>query len=236
LLQHQAELAHALRLRTIGEMATGLAQHLRRPIIAIERAAHDCRQAIEAGRFDPAAFAQHVGQVTTEALGAADSLRHLRRLVRKHDSTRDGIDLNDVARNAARIVAAQHPDMSPQLVLAPDLPLVHADGIQLEQVVLNLLLNAVDAVQAVPADARKLAVQTTVVDGSAIEVAIQDSGAGLAPDIVDNLFTPFVTSKPEALGMGLAISRSIVEAHGGRIWVTPNPGGGSIFRFTVPLP
>jgi len=234
--QHQAELAHALRLSTIGEMSTGLAQDLRRPLMAIVRTADDCQQTLQSGPIDPAALAQRIGQVTAEALGAAESLRHLRRLVRKNSSPLDGIDVNEVTRNAVRIVAVRHPELPLHVSLAPDLPLVRGDRIQLEQVVLNLLLNALDALQAVPTEARTLAVHTLLADGSAVEVSVRDTGAGLDPGLGGRMFAPFVTTKPKALGMGLAISRSIVEAHGGQLWVTPNPAGGSVFHFTVPLP
>ena len=236
LRQHQAELAHALRLSTIGEMATGLAHNLRRPLSAIERLARDGRQDLQSGCLDPDAFDQRMRQVTAAALGAADALRHLRRLVRKHSPANDGIDVNEVTRNAARIVETHHPELMLQLALAADLPLVYGDGIQLEQVVLNLLLNAMDALQAVPTEERAVSVHTALLNGSAVEVAVRDTGGGVDPRIGDTLFAPFVTTKPKRLGMGLAISRSIVEAHGGHLWVTPNSHRGTVFHFTVPLP
>ncbi len=236
LRQHQAELAHALRLSTIGEMSTGLAQDLRQPLAAIAAIARDCRQALRSGRIDPAAFAQRIAPVTAAALGAAESLRDLRRLVRKDSSMRDGVDVNEVTRNAARIIEARHPELPLQLALAPQLPLVHGDRVQLEQVVLNLLLNALDALHGVPTELRMLTVHTRLTDASTVEVSVCDTGTGLDPGMGESVFAPFVSTKLRGLGMGLAISRSIVAAHGGQLWSTPNPAGGSIFHFTVPLP
>jgi PAS domain S-box-containing protein len=235
LRQRQADLAHALRLSTIGEMASGLARELRRPLATIAGIAHECRQEIQSGRLDPAAFAERIRSITTAALGTADSLRHLRRLLRRDDSTRDPVDMNEVTRNAARIAELQHPEFGLQLDLAPGLPCVPGDRIQLEQVVLNLLLNAIDATPAVASAPRTVAVHTALAGGD-VEVAVHDTGSGVDPAIRHRLFASSVTTKPNGLGLGLAISRSIVEAHGGQLWEAPNPAGGSIFRFTVPVP
>jgi PAS domain S-box-containing protein len=236
-LRHrQAELAHALRLSTIGEMATGLAHSLRGPLAVIAGTARECRQLLQFGRLDAERLLPRLGQITAAALGAAESLRRLRSLVRKEGATSGTVDLNDAARDAARIVEVRHPEVPLRLVLAPNLPPVQGDRIQLVQVVLNLLLNGLDALQAVRSEQRTLVLRTGRTGSTAVEVTVCDTGSGVDPAMGDTLFAPFVTTKPNGLGMGLAIGRSIVEAHGGRLWTTPNPEGGSTFHFTLPLP
>ena len=121
-----------------------------------------------------------------------------------------------------------------ELALAPDLPPVTGDGIQIEQVLLNLLLNGVEAVQTAGSGERSLTVTTAATGAAGVEVAVRDSGVGL-PDPPADVFAPFFSTKPNGLGMGLSISRSIIEAHGGRLWATRNPDRGSTFRFTLPL-
>jgi len=122
-----------------------------------------------------------------------------------------------------------------RLALEPELPTVNGDGIQIEQVMVNLLLNAVEALESVPSTERDLTVRTSLVDGAAIEVSVRDTGVGLAAPMSEMVFAPFVTTKANGLGMGLAISRSIIDAHNGRLWVRPNPDRGSTFHFTLPL-
>jgi PAS domain S-box-containing protein len=236
--QHQVELTHAQRLSTVGEMAASLAHEINQPLGAIANYAQGCRRRIQqSDTVNLAELAQAIDQIAEEALRAGEVLRRLRRLVRKESAPHEVLDVNEAVLGAVRIMqsAAQLRGDVIRLAMAPELPRVNGDSIQIEQVVLNLLLNATEALELVPNEERDLTVQTSLVEGTAIEVAVRDTGMGLAPAIADKVFDPFFTTKPNGLGMGLAVSRSIIEAHGGRLWVTRNADRGSTFRFTLPL-
>jgi two-component system, LuxR family, sensor kinase FixL len=146
------------------------------------------------------------------------------------------VDLNALVRDSTRIIGpeAVQSGIRVELALAPDLPPVTCDSIQIEQVLLNLLLNGVEAVQTSGNGERSLTITTAAAGAAGIEVAIRDSGGGV-PDPPADVFKPFFSTKPNGLGMGLSISRSIIEAHGGRLWATRNADHGSTFRFTLPL-
>jgi PAS domain S-box-containing protein len=233
--QHQAELAHVLRLGTMGEMAAGLAHEINQPLGAIANYAQGCVRRLRNGSLDAAGLLPVVEQIAAEALRGGAIIRRLRDLIRKEGPQQEAVDLNRLVRESTLMIegeARQH-GIRIQLDLADDLPVVSCDGIQIEQVLLNLLLNGVEAVQAAANGERTLAITTTpAADG--VEVAIRDSGVGV-PDPPEAVFKPFFSTKPNGLGMGLSISRSIIEAHGGHLSAARNDGCGSTFRFTLPV-
>jgi PAS domain S-box-containing protein len=235
--QHQAELAHVLRLDTMGELVAGLAHEINQPLGAITNYARGCQRRIQSGTVTFADLGEAVDQIAGEAIRAGEILRRLRRLMRKDSTYHEAIDVNRVVHDAVRVMRSEANLRGTmiRLVTAPHLPPVHGDSIQIEQVVVNLLLNAVEALEPVPSGERDLIVQTSLVDGVAIEVSVHDTGVGLVPALDDKLFDAFFTTKPNGLGMGLAISRSIIEAHHGRLWVTRNPDRGSTFHFILPV-
>jgi signal transduction histidine kinase len=167
---------------------------------------------------------------------AGEVISRIRALARKAPPRTREIQLNETIADALaltrRDLDARQIDL--EVRLAPDLPVVSADGVQLQQVLLNLILNAVEAMTETPDGPRELVVQSGRLETN-VFVEIRDSGGGLDPATLDRLFTSFYTTKNEGMGMGLSISRSIVEAHGGRLWAVPNEPRGAIFRFTVPL-
>jgi PAS domain S-box-containing protein len=232
--QRQAELAHVLRLGTMGEMAAGLAHEINQPLGAIANYAQGCARRLRAGSIDSAALLPVVEEIAGEALRAGEIIRRLRDLVRKESPQQDAVDVNGLVRDSMRRIEpeARKLGVHVQLDLAADLPLVACDGIQIEQVLLNLLLNGVEAVQTSGNGDRTLAVRTAA-KGDGVEVAICDSGIGI-PEPPTDVFAPFFTTKPNGLGMGLSISRSIIEAHGGELSAVRNPDHGSTFRFTLP--
>ena len=232
--QHQAELAHVLRVNTMGEMAAGLAHEINQPLEAIAAYAQGCARRLRAGSTDGVALLPIVDQVAGEALRAGAIIRRLRELIRKADPAHDALDVNVLVRDSARMVEAEARQRRVRVAteLAPDLPSVPGDAIQIEQVLLNLLLNGFEAIQASSNGDRTVTVATAVTDGG-VEISVRDSGIGIPSATVD-VFAPFFTTKPNGLGMGLSISRSIIEAHGGRLWAARNPDGGSTFRFTLP--
>ncbi len=232
--QHQAELAHVLRLSTMGEMASGLAHEINQPLGAIANYAKGCVHRLRTGTLDGAGVLPIVEEIAAEALRAGEIIRRLRDLIRKDNSRQAPADLNRLVRESVRLIEpeARARGVNLRMELSPTLPEVSCNDIQIEQVLLNLLLNGVDAVEAADNGQRTLAVQTALA-GDAVQVAVSDSGVGIPAPPAD-VFAPFYSTKASGLGMGLSISRSIIEAHGGRLWGARNEDCGSTFRFTLP--
>lgn len=233
--RHQADLAHVLRVQTMGEMAAGLAHEINQPLGAIANYAQGCRRRMAAGSLSEAELMAMLDSIASEALRAGETIRHLRALVRKQESQREATDVNRIVHDAVDLT---EPDtrafgVTVRLELADDLPPVLVDRVQIEQVVLNLLRNALEAMHDCRGDAL-LIVETRADRAGSVEVAVRDTGVGLPADGAALVFEPFITDKRAGLGMGLAISRSIVEMHGGRIWAEPNGARGAAFRFTLP--
>ena len=234
--QHRAELSHVLRLSTMGEMAAGIAHEINQPLGAIVNYAQGSSRRLRDNPEAIGAVLPVIDHIAHEALRAGEIIRRLRSLVRKEPPRQDWIDLADVAADALRLV---EPDTYQQGIAVrveaePELPRALGDRIQIEQVVLNLLRNAIDAMLDV-AERRELSVRIGRVDDTAIELAVSDTGHGLSKAVADRVFDPFFSTKPSGLGMGLSISRTIVEAHQGRLSVSPNVDGGATFRMTLPV-
>ena len=235
LRQHQAELAHVLRLHTLGEMVASLAHEINQPIGAIANYAQGCLRRLRAGAVAHSELVQTTEEIAREALAGAIT-RRVRELARKNDMPRAPADLNRLVTAA---LGSSRPVRQRSIVVRFDaavgLPAVEVEGIQIEQVVVNLLLNALEAI-AVSEPSGEIDVCTSAAEAGGVEVSVRDSGGGFDPVTGTKIFEPFFTTKPDGLGMGLAISRSIVEAHGGRLWVTTNETVGTTFRFTLPAP
>ena len=235
--QHREELAHVLRVSTVGEMAAGLAHEINQPLSAIISYAKGCVRRMQALPQIPKELIDTIEQMAAQAVRADQIVRHLRSLVRRHEPRRDVVGLNDVVRGVANLMnaAATERGVVLQLDLDPDLPLAHLDRIQIEQVILNLVRNGLEAMGTAAPEDCVLSIRTTMAGPSTFEVAVCDSGVGLTKATAEQLFEPFFTTKPDGLGMGLSISRSIIEAHGGRLWATANQSRGVTFRFTIPV-
>ena len=234
--RHQDELAHVLRVHTVGEMAAALAHEIHQPLGAITNYAQGGVQRLRARAIEPAALLWAFEQIAHEGLRAAQILRGVRNLVKREREPAASIEVNALAAEAIRVVEPQARlhGVTTRLATTAPLPLVQGNATQLEQVILNLLLNAVEAVSDAACVRRDVLVTTTV-HGDTVELAVQDSGSGVSPSIADKLFAPFVTTKPRGLGLGLAISRSIIDSHGGHLWTTANPDGGATFHFALPI-
>ena len=232
--RNQAELHHVLRLGTIGEISSGLAHEINQPLGAIANFAGACVRLLDAGTASDVDLRRGFGLIAAEALRAGNVIRSLRNLARKADGQVEAVDINEVVQRASALMLpeAQLQGISLRLEAAPAVPPVQADGIQIEQVVLNLILNAIEAMHGSPV--KLLSVRTSAANGH-VQVAVDDRGAGLSVEVAERLFEPFFTTKEKGLGMGLAISRRIIEAHGGRMWGAPNDAGGSTFAFTLPV-
>ncbi len=232
--RHLEQLAHVARLSTLGEMAAGLAHELNQPLGAIANYANGCLKRLEAGNADTTTLHGALKQVATQAERAGKIIHRLRSFVASHEPEVAAVDVNQVLRE---VVALQLPEANNREVrlefnFGQDLPEVLADSIQLQQVALNLMRNAIEAMQAVEPEQRRLIISTDLNHGREVEVTVTDSGPGWDPDDLETMFEPFYTTT-EGMGMGLAISRSIIEAHGGKLWATPGQDGGLSFHFTL---
>jgi signal transduction histidine kinase len=232
----QINLARVNRVLLMGEMTASIAHEVNQPLTGILANAGTALRYL--GRETPnlEEAARCLGLIVRDSKRAGEVISRIRALARKAPPRTREIQLNETIADALaltrRDLDARQIDL--EVRLAPDLPVVSADGVQLQQVLLNLILNAVEAMTETPDGPRELVVQSGRLETN-VFVEIRDSGGGLDPATLDRLFTSFYTTKNEGMGMGLSISRSIVEAHGGRLWAVPNEPRGAIFRFTVPL-
>ena len=236
----QAELTHVCRLSAVGQMGSALAHELNQPLTAIVNYMQACRRLLrtQLGAVPPRVD-EAMEKAAAQATRAGEIIRRLRQFVEKGDSERRSEDLNNVVEEASALalVGAKEHGVRVMLELAPDLPPIALDRVQIQQVVLNLVRNAVEAMSA--SEEPSLTIRTRRDagrgPGGLAEVTISDTGSGLAQAVRDQLFHPFVTTKAGGMGVGLSICRSIVEAHGGRIWAEPNAKGGTSFTFTLPV-
>jgi two-component system sensor kinase FixL len=235
--QHQAELAHVLRVCTMGEMASGLAHELHQPIAAVVSAARACVRRLRSGVVAPGQLEEMMEEAATQGLRAGQIIQVLRAFLEKRERRREMVDVNQLVRDVAALVDAEarHGGVAVRLDLAADLPPVHADRVQLEQVLVNVVLNGLEATREAKRPHAELFIETILSENRVAEVAVRDTGTGLAPVVAEHMFDPFFTTRSDGLGMGLAISRSIVEAHGGRIVAAANGTMGTTVRLAVPV-
>jgi C4-dicarboxylate-specific signal transduction histidine kinase len=178
-----------------------------------------------------------IEQIVGQAERAADIIKHIRSLVAKRDPQRTELDLNEVVRDAMDMVRSEAAKRNAAIVsrLARDLPVVQASAVELEQVVLNLLRNALEAVSEPSLTQRMVTVSTSVREGAELQVAVSDSGRGFSPELSEKIFDSFFTTKEQGLGVGLSLSRRIIAAYGGRLWAESDGVSGAAFTFTLPL-
>jgi two-component system sensor histidine kinase DctS len=229
-------LTHLTRVSTLGEMASSIAHEVNQPLTAVATYAQACRRLLETGEAGTDEAREVLGRIAREALRAGDIIHRLKDLVRHHESRWREEDLNALVRDVeplARGDARLH-DVRLSLELAPDLPTVLADAVQIQQVVLNLIRNGIDAVEEAAPHERFVRVRTRSEASGTIRLSVEDPGGGVSVEAERHLFQPFFTTKGGGMGMGLSISRSIVEAHHGRIGFQRRTGGGSTFYFTLP--
>jgi two-component system sensor histidine kinase DctS len=233
--QQQEKLASTARLVTVGEMASTMAHELNQPLSAIASYATGCLNLLEQGDLPRAELEEALRKTSQQAQRAGRIIKRVHDFVRKRDPTLGRVRMNAVVEEAAGFADADARRRRVRIALALSErdPEIIGDAVLLQQVVLNLLRNAMDAMAATPAEAREIRVTTA--DGpDGLTVSIADRGAGIPDGVREHLFQPFFTTKAEGMGMGLNICRSILELHRGRVWADPNPGGGTVFSFSLP--
>jgi C4-dicarboxylate-specific signal transduction histidine kinase len=233
----QADLAHAGRLATMGELAASIAHEVNQPLTAIVTNARTCLAWLTRDEPDLEEAQQAAERIIKNGHRAGDIVKTIRALARKSEPEMARVDLNEAIQEVLALMRSElrRHHVSLEANLPAGLEPVLGDRVQLQQVVLNLVLNAIEAMGGVGDLARVLRVNSQRGDCSNVLVEVEDTGTGLDAANKDRIFDPFFTTKPAGMGMGLSICRSIIEAHGGRLWATANPPRGSVFRFTVPV-
>jgi C4-dicarboxylate-specific signal transduction histidine kinase len=232
----QMELAHANRVESLGQLTASIAHEVNQPIAAAVTNAHAGLRWLSAQPPNLEEVRQSLGRILESGNRAGEVIGRIRALIKKAPSRQDRVAINDALREVIALTRgeAAKSGVSVQTALAEGLPLIHGDRVQLQQVILNLIINAVEAMGGTSGRSRKLLITTETADSDGVLVAVRDSGPGLAPASLEHLFRAFYTTKPGGLGVGLSICRSIIEAHGGRLWAEANEPQGAAFQFTLP--
>ncbi len=234
----QTELAHAARVTTLGELTASIAHEVNQPLAAITANAQACLRFLDREKPDVGEARDALRHIVMDGNRASDVIGRVRQLANKTDIQKAPLDINDVIEDVLLVFRheAHSHGVSLQRNLASELPQVLGDRVQLQQVIMNLLMNGIQATSQVAGRPHELRIRSQQHQPGEILVAVVDSGAGIEPGHVDKLFNAFFTTKPNGMGIGLSICRSIVEQHGGRIWATRNPEAGSTFQFTLRAP
>ncbi len=231
----QSEVTHMSRFTALGEMASTLAHEINQPLTAISNYLRGCQRLLQRVDSDSSAMLRDaIGKAADQALRAGQIIRRLREFVARGESDRRIESLPKLIEDASTLalIGAKENGVDVSFRLDPAVDLVLADRIQIQQVLVNLIRNAIE-VMAETSGRRRLEIAAVADRENLVRVSVSDTGLGIAPEIAKQLFQPFVTTKRKGMGLGLSICRTIIEAHGGKIWVEPNPGGGTIFYFTL---
>jgi two-component system sensor kinase FixL len=230
----QSELVHISRLTAMGEMASTLAHELNQPLSAISNYLKGSRRMLESASDERSTTLRGALEKAAEqAMRAGQIIRRLRDFVSRGETERRVESIAKLVEEASALalVGVKDRGIRVRFEFDPSIDLVLADRVQIQQVLLNLIRNAMDAMEE--SAARDLVITVLAEGRTHVRISVADTGSGISPEIADQLFTPFLTTKRQGMGVGLSISRTIVEAHGGRIWAEPNAGGGTVFHFTL---
>ena len=234
--EERQALAHSNRITTMGQLTASIAHEVNQPIAAVVTNAQAALRWLNMQPPDPEEVRQALDRIVNQGRRAGDVISRMRALVRKAPPRKDQLDINEVIREVIALTRSElhRTGTLLQTQLAHGLPLVPGDRVQLQQVMLNLILNAVEAMSGSDEGSRELLISTEADGANGVRIAVRDWGPGLEPESLDRLFDAFYTTKPDGMGMGLSICRSIIEAHGGRVWATTNVPQGAAFQFTLP--
>jgi len=233
--EERQALAHANRITTMGRLTASIAHEVNQPIAAVVTNAQAALRWLNMQPPDPEEVRQALDRIVRNGRRAGDVIGRIRALVAKAPPRNDQLDINEVMLDVIALTRSElrGSGTALQTQLADGLPLILGDRIQLQQVMLNLIFNAVEAMSEAHGGSRELLIRTDQDRPGGVLVAVQDSGPGLKPESIDRLFDAFYTTKPGGMGMGLSICRAIVEAHGGRMWATANVPQGAAFLFSL---
>jgi C4-dicarboxylate-specific signal transduction histidine kinase len=233
----QMELAHANRVATMGQLAASIAHEVNQPIAATVTNAQAALRWLSAEPPDVEEVRQALYRIAHDGIRAGDVIDRIRALIKKAPPRKETFDIHEAIREVIELTrgeATKH-GTSVWTQLAAGSPFIQGDRVELQQVLLNLVINAIEAMGGTGDGVRELLISTGTVDSGCVLVEVRDSGPGFAPDDAERVFAPFYTTKFTGLGMGLSICRSIIEAHGGRMWASANLPRGAVFQFTVPV-
>jgi C4-dicarboxylate-specific signal transduction histidine kinase len=232
----QAELAHVNRVATMGQLTASIAHEVNQPIAATVSNAQAGLRWLDRQPPDLDEVRQALACIAEDGKRAGEVIAGIRELMKKAPSRKDRVEINGAIREVIELTRSEavKNGVSVQTELADGLPLTQGDRVQLQQVMLNLIVNAVEATSGVSEGSRELLISTRKAEPGGVRVAVRDTGPGLTPAALEHLFEPFHTSKPNGLGLGLSICRSIIEAHGGQLWASANVPRGAVFQFTLP--
>lgn len=235
--QQQERLQQTSRLITMGEMASSLAHELNQPLAAIANYSMGCVNRLQANDYRPEELLTAMQKASAQAERAGKIIRRVRDFVKKSEPSRSAVQIADVIEEIIGFaeIEARKAGVRIGVSVPPDLPPAYADKIMIEQVLLNLVKNGIEAMRDTARSERELAISARANGKDFIEIKVTDRGHGVQVEQTEKLFTPFYTTKPDGMGMGLNICRSIIEFHNGRLWTVANPGGGSVFSFTLPV-
>jgi signal transduction histidine kinase len=233
----QAELAHVTRVTTLGELTASIAHEVNQPLAGISSNAEACLRWLDRGTPNLDAARRSVEWIINDCNRAGEVIQRVRALAKRTDIQKEPLQINDVVDEVISLMQREmsNHQVSLRKELASGLPLVFVDQIQLQQVIINLVINSIEAMQPVTDRPRELTIQSRRDGEHQVLLTVKDCGIGISAENVDRLFGAFFTTKPSGTGMGLSISRSIINAHGGRLWAESNLPQGAIFQFTLPL-
>ncbi len=236
LRQLQADLAHINRVTTMGELTASLAHEIKQPISAAATDAKTCLRWLRGDEPDLVEAREAAARLIKDVNRASEIISRIGSLFKKGASQREPLDVNEVIQEMIALLRSEagRYSIAIQSELASTLPQIRADRVQLQQVFMNLMLNGIEAMKDTGA-AGKLTIKSQEHHNGQILISVGDTGVGLQPEQVEHIFNAFVSTKPQGSGMGLPISRSIIESHGGHLWAGPNPGPGAMFQFTLPI-
>lgn len=234
--QQEVELARVARLSTMGEMASALAHELSQPLMATTNYLGGCQEILQSGDFEVDEVLEALGIAVRQNQRAGDIIKHIKQFVRKQTPQHLPVDLNQIIREMVSFTEFEAKSYGVAVVveLATDLPRPIADKIEIEQVVMNLIKNAMEALRCCLPPQRRVVISTIALSDTLIEVSVKDWGEGIPTENLIKVFEPFYSTKSDGTGFGLAICQSIIKSHGGHLWAEPNPDGGAIFKFTLP--
>jgi C4-dicarboxylate-specific signal transduction histidine kinase len=233
----QANLAHVMRVTTLGELTASIAHEVNQPLAAVVANAEACLGWLGRGTPDLDAARRSVEWIIDDGNRASEVIRRVRALANKTEIEKVPLDVNDLVSEVIALVRREliSHRVTLRTEFAPALPMILGDRVQLQQVMINLVMNGIEAMRSFTDRPRELAIRSRQDETQQVLLSVTDCGVGIAAENADRLFSPFFTTKSGGMGMGLSICRSIMEAHGGRLWATPNVPHGATFQFTLPV-